>query len=66
MTFEEAMNSLEKIVSTLEAGTLPVDKSIEEFEKGIGLIRDLRTRLDDAQKQVETLIGEIDNDKTAD
>lgn len=66
MTFEEAMNALEKIVSTLEAGTLPVDKSIEEFEKGIGLIRDLRTRLDDAQKQVETLIGEIDNDKTAD
>lgn len=66
MTFEEAMNALEQVVSTLEAGTLPVDKSIEAFEKGIGLIRDLRTRLDDAQKQVETLIGEIDNDKTAD
>ncbi|MBE7025669.1 MAG: exodeoxyribonuclease VII small subunit [Ruminococcaceae bacterium] len=66
MTFEESMKALEKIVSTLEEGTLPIEQSIEEFEKGIGLIRDLRTRLDSAQKQVETLIGEIDNEKTTD
>ncbi len=66
MTFEESMAELEKIVKSLEEGELPIEKSIEEFEKGIGLVRELRSLLESAQKQVETLIGEIDDEKTAD
>lgn len=66
MTFEESMAELEKIVKALEEGELPIEKSIEEFEKGIGLIRQLRTLLESAQKQVEALVGEIEDEKTAD
>ncbi|MBE7062952.1 MAG: exodeoxyribonuclease VII small subunit [Clostridia bacterium] len=66
MNFEQSMAELEKIVKTLEEGELPIEKSIEEFEKGIGLIKNLRAFLDTAQKQVDALLGEIDNEKTVD
>lgn len=66
MNFEQSMTELEKIVKTLEEGELPIEKSIEEFEKGIGLIKNLRALLETAQKQVDALLGEIDDEKTAD
>lgn len=66
MNFEESMQELETIVKLLEEGTLPIEKSIEEFEKGIRLIQNCRTLLDSAQKQVTTLIGDINNEKETD
>jgi len=66
LNFEESMQELETIVKLLEEGTLPIEKSIEEFEKGIRLIQNCRTLLDSAQKQVTTLIGDINNEKETD
>ncbi len=63
MGFEESIKELEVIVKKLEAGEMPIEESIAEFEKGIHLLGDCRKLLDKAQKQVETLMGEMKDDK---
>ena len=55
MTFEEAMAELEKIVSALDNGEMPLDKSLEAFEKGIGLVRLCVEKLTEAEQKVTAL-----------
>ncbi|MBQ0101256.1 MAG: exodeoxyribonuclease VII small subunit [Firmicutes bacterium] len=55
MTFEEAMAELEKIVSALDNGEMPLDKSLEAFEKGIGLVRLCEEKLTEAEQKVTAL-----------
>ncbi len=53
--FESALAELETIVKTLEDGQLPLEQSLERFERGIALSRFCHTRLDDAERRVELL-----------
>jgi exodeoxyribonuclease VII small subunit len=53
--FEDALNKLEKIVSKLEEGDLPLDESLKLFEEGIRLSRFCNQKLDEAEKKVEIL-----------
>ena len=55
MKFEEALAALEKIVSSLENQTAPLDESIELYEKGISLVRRCTKLLDDAEQKVGIL-----------
>ncbi|HHV28608.1 exodeoxyribonuclease VII small subunit [Acetivibrio mesophilus] len=54
--FEESLKELESIVKQLERGELPLDESIEMFQKGITLSKDLSKMLDDMEKRVSILI----------
>ncbi len=53
--FESALAELETIVRTLEDGQLPLEQSLEHFERGIALSRFCHTRLEDAERRVELL-----------
>ena len=53
--FESALAELEKIVETLEDGQLPLERSLERFERGIALSRYCHARLEDAERRVEVL-----------
>jgi exodeoxyribonuclease VII small subunit len=53
--FESAMTELESIVKTLENGQLPLEQSLEHFERGIALSRYCHTRLEKAEQRVEVL-----------
>ena len=53
--FESALAELETIVKTLEDGQLPLEQSLERFERGIALSRFCHTRLEDAERRVELL-----------
>jgi len=53
--FEDALNKLEKIVSELEDGDLPLEESLKLFEEGIRLSRFCNQKLDEAEKKVEIL-----------
>ena len=55
MKFEEALAALEKIVSSLENQTAPLDESIELYEKGISLVRRCTKLLDDAEQKLGLL-----------
>jgi exodeoxyribonuclease VII small subunit len=54
-TFETALKDLETIADRLEEGTLSLDKSIDEFERGIRLARFCHSRLEEAEKKIEIL-----------
>ena len=55
MTFEESMARLEEIVKLLERGDAPLEKSLELFEEGTGLIRSCGKLLDTAEQKVVKL-----------
>jgi exodeoxyribonuclease VII small subunit len=53
--FEAAIAELEAIVKTLESGDLPLEKSLELYERGVQLSRFCHTRLEDAERRIEIL-----------
>ena len=55
-SFEASLEELEQIVKHLEAGDLPLDRSLELFEKGVRLSRECQKRLDEAERKVEILL----------
>jgi exodeoxyribonuclease VII small subunit len=55
-SFEEGLEQLEKIVEDLEDGELPLEKSLELFEKGVQLSEDCRKQLEEAESKVEILL----------
>lgn len=54
--FEEAVSRLEEIVKQLEKGDVPLDKSLELFEEGTGLIKKCGSALDKAEQRVTLLV----------
>ena len=52
MTFEQAMKRLEEIVTQLESGEAPLDKSMALFEEGTKLSAFLSKTLDEAEQKV--------------
>lgn len=55
MNFSEKMAELDKILRKLEGDALPLEEALSEFEKGIGLVRDCRTYLEEAKQKVAML-----------
>ena len=54
--FETAMARLEEIVTLLERGDAPLEKAMELFEEGAGLLRECTRQLDQAEQQVVKLM----------
>jgi exodeoxyribonuclease VII small subunit len=54
-TFESAMAELEDIVSEMEAGQLPLEKSLTAYKRGAELLKFCQGALADAQQQVKIL-----------
>lgn len=60
LSFKEAQEELETIVRSLESGTLELEESLALYERGVTLLRSLKTRLDTAEQKVEVLMGELE------
>lgn len=56
LSFEACLDELEKVVKDLEAGDLPLERSLELFEKGMALSETCRKQLEEAETRVEMLI----------
>ncbi len=54
--FEESLKKLEKIVSRLEKGDIPLEESLRLFEEGVRLSRFCNEKLDEAERRVEILL----------
>jgi exodeoxyribonuclease VII small subunit len=54
--FEDSLIKLEKIVSRLEEGNIPLEESLKLFEEGIRLSRICHQKLEEAEKRVEILL----------
>lgn len=60
LPFEDALSRLEAIVRRLEAGDVPLEASLADFEEGIRLSRLCTARLDEAERKVALLLAEGD------
>jgi exodeoxyribonuclease VII small subunit len=56
LSFEEAMAELEKVVSRLESGAVPLDESIRLYERGTALKAQCDARLKAAEDRISTII----------
>ncbi len=62
MTFKQMLDRLEEIAQTLEREDLELEKGLELFEEGVGLLRESKKRLADARGKVERLLGSIEEE----
>ncbi len=65
-TLEAALAELEKIVSGMEEGQLPLEQSLAAYKRGAELLKFCQAALQDAQQQVKILEGGILRDFKSD
>ena len=58
LTYEQAYQELDRIVSALETGDHTLDESMELFARGQALVKHCVSLLDQAELKVQQLIGE--------
>ncbi|VYT85665.1 exodeoxyribonuclease VII small subunit [Metakosakonia massiliensis] len=59
-SFETSLNELEKIVTRLESGDLPLEEALNEFERGVQLARQGQVKLQQAEQRVQILLSDND------
>ena len=55
VSYEDALGELDRLVQTMEAGQLPLDRLLESYKRGADLLSFCRTRLDAVEQQVKVL-----------
>jgi exodeoxyribonuclease VII small subunit len=60
LTFEQAIQRLEKIVADMEAAELPLEDVLKKYEEGTGLVRFCSLKLEEAEKKIELLTKKAD------
>ena len=53
--FEAALSELDTIVKKLEDGDIPLEQSLQLFERGVQLSRFCHARLEEAERRIEIL-----------
>lgn len=60
VSFEKALERLEKIVEALEAGELALEEALKRYEEGVKLVRICQDRLSKVEKRIEVLRKNLD------
>jgi exodeoxyribonuclease VII small subunit len=58
LTFEQAIKQLTDIVEKIELGEIPLQQSLEQYEKGMELIKHCRSILKKAEEKIEKITRE--------
>lgn len=59
-SYEELYSELEQAVARLEAGDLPLEEALREYERGVALASQCQRLLDGAELRIQQVInGEI-------
>ena len=63
LSFEQAIEGLNDIVGRIEGGQIALEASLEQYEKGMALIKHCRGILQDAEKRIEKISEKGSEDK---
>lgn len=55
LPYEQALTELERLVAAMESGQLPLDRLLESYQRGAGLLAACRSRLAAVEQQVQVL-----------
>ncbi len=58
MNLEKSLQELEALVLKLEQGDLPLEESLQHFERGVQLTRVCQQALSDAEQKIDILLGD--------
>ncbi len=58
--FEHSLKELESIVEELESGDVPLDETLQKFERGMKLVQFCHTKLNDAEAKLKILVKDKD------
>ncbi len=58
LNFEERMQRLQDIVSSMERGDIPLNESVTLFKEGMQLSKDCRTELEHARHEIRLITHE--------
>lgn len=61
--FEKQLSELEKIISSLEKGDLSLNDSLEEYKKGITIIKSCNEIINLAENEVKELSKELNENE---
>jgi len=64
LSFDEALERLEELADQLEAGDVPLEKSLEVYEAAVHLFAFCRQRLDGMEQRIEQLSETLDGTLT--
>ncbi len=54
-TFEEKLEAVQRMISRIESGTLPLEDSVRCYEEGMGLLKALDQELQDYSRRLTVL-----------
>jgi exodeoxyribonuclease VII small subunit len=57
LTFERALEELERLVARMEEGKLPLEESLAAYQRGAELVKFCESKLTDAQARIAVLEG---------
>jgi exodeoxyribonuclease VII small subunit len=66
LSFEGALEALEKIVARLEKGELALEESLQLYEEGVRLSRLCHGKLEEAEGKIEILLKDAQGDAALD
>ena len=61
ISFEEALANLEEIVHRMESGDAPLDSLVQNYEKGVKLLKICRDKIEGAEMKIKE--AQTSNDK---
>lgn len=59
LSFEAAIKQLEVIVQNMEAGELPLEQALDQYQKGVELLKHCRKTLTQAEQRIRKLEGDV-------
>jgi exodeoxyribonuclease VII small subunit len=62
LTFEKAMEQLEKIVESMETEALSLEQSLKKFEDGMKLTQYCAQKLEETEKKISIILEKRDDD----
>lgn len=63
LSFEEAIKELTEIVGKIEQGRIPLQESLQQYERGMALIKQCRTILKKAEERIEKITKEEESEE---
>ena len=64
MSFEEKLQSVQEMTKRIESGALPLEDAVKEYERGMKVLGELETELNDMNRRLTVLQNGTERETT--
>ncbi len=62
LSYEQAVAELESLIDRMESGETPLEESLADYERGVGLLKRCRAIISQAEQKIEYLKASAESD----